>query len=106
MATQEIAEYRKKLIRNLDDLFGLKPEDVTAYTAWNRPRDQWEAWILETLAWTCARIESGEAKEAFRGYAQAREYRGRLGGFWPGPFVGDAAIGIQNAIEDLISGKV
>lgn len=94
---------RKVLMREFERFFPeLSLDGVTVHT-FPTPKEQYHAWILETLIWTCARLKEGNAnREAMRGYAQAREYRGRHGGFWPSSTVSDAAATIQNALEDLL----
>jgi hypothetical protein len=95
----DIEHARKVLVREFERFFdGLNLSDVTAHT-FSDDKARWHAWTLETLIWTCARLIAGENKEALRGYAQAREYRGRNGGFWPSGICADAASEIQNEIE-------
>lgn len=99
----EVEFCRKVLMREFERFFpDLTLDQVTTFQ-FSEPKQQWHAWILETLIWTCARLKEGSAnREAMRGHAQAREYRGRNGGFWPSSTIHDAAITIQNELEKRI----
>jgi len=91
------------LLREFQRFFpDLDLSQVTTFS-FETDKERLHAWILETLIWTCARLDGGEYREALRGYGQAKEYRGRNGGFWPSGVCSDAAIDIQNHLEDLIA---
>lgn len=60
---------------------------------------RWQAWIPESLLTGFRALERGEHELALRCLLQAHSYQGRLGGFWPGPQISDAAAALQHALE-------
>jgi hypothetical protein len=80
-------------LRNLERL--QEYTDVTDET-----RQRFTRWLGESLAWAIREHLAGRPVHAMRGLLQAKEYLGRIGGFYPTPVTHDAAIALQNAIED------
>lgn len=68
--------------------------------------NRFSRWTAEKLIEALQDLPKGEPVYAFRSYCQAREYVGRLGGFWPAPVVHDAAIFVQNRLESYVRGTV
>lgn len=65
-------------------------------------RDNWTNWILDSLIFGFTALAEGRPHEAMRGLILANRYVGRVGGFWPNPCAHDAAIKLQNALEDML----
>jgi hypothetical protein len=79
-------------IRNLARLETFEHDDPT--------RQRFTRWLGESLVWAIREYLAGRPVYAMRGLLQAKEYLGRIGGFYPSPVTHDAAIALQNAIED------
>jgi len=63
-------------------------------------------WLFESLLYALAELEDGgDTVIAMRCLLQVHNYLGRLGGFWPTAVSHDAAIFIQNALEDRIRAR-
>jgi hypothetical protein len=64
--------------------------------------EQWPVWCAHSIVRAFRDLNDGNTMFAFRGLLQAREYRGRCGGFNTAP-VADALSSLQNEIETLVS---
>lgn len=69
------------------------------------PKERFEAWLAESLHYAVDAISRGERKLALRALLQAHEYRGRIGGYWPSPTFSDAAVFVQQRLEDELTGN-
>lgn len=65
----------------------------------DNPPIRFKRWLFESLLCALADLESGDAVLAFRSILAAREYLGRIGGFYPTPVSHDCAIHVQQEIE-------
>lgn len=84
-------------LKRVIEVYPLPPTDGSKFS-----RDDWANWVLDSLIFGFDALEKGRPHEALRGLLQAHEYVGRIGGFWPCALAHDAAIELQNELEDLI----
>jgi hypothetical protein len=64
-------------------------------------RERFEIWTAESFLFALRSLEYGETVQAFRAYAQAREYIGRLGGRDP-LALWDVGSAIERGISDAM----
>lgn len=110
-----LRRYAARLTRQIEDMGATRdradaaPNCVLLFK-FATPRDQAQAWCLDSLAWACEAAtgdydpRASDAQRAcyvMRGLLQARQYMGAAGGFWPGGLSGDAAGVLQAWLEQV-----
>lgn len=100
MITKNDSAHYTRALEQLQEVNG----GPCAFVAGEPDKQRFTRWLGESLAWALAEQQAGRYREAMRGLLQAREYLGRIGGFWPSPIAHDAAIALQNELESRLGG--
>lgn len=77
---------------------GVSVETILTHT-FDSDRERFEAWAVESMLFSARQLRIGDRVAAMRGLFQAFEYRGRLGGFMPGPHLSDALAELKSQLE-------
>jgi hypothetical protein len=109
-----VANHERLMLRTLC-AFGM-PEGELRPDAWVLSKEltdqgekaKYQAWTCESLLYAMREIGLGDRcnwRVVVRCYGQAREYKGRTGGFVVNCHVNDALADLQRAIEDRVVGQ-
>jgi hypothetical protein len=103
MNQSDIEYYTRACVRDLERQ-GFNQDSLKATWTFESDEARFRAWLTDSLLFALNHV-ANEPVLAFRGLMQAHEYKGRLGGFWPGPVTADCAGLLRNAIEAALPGQ-